>query len=124
MITFDEAALEQYLRDDPGGPVVMLNLLRFAPDGGAATYLQYAAHFASSGIDDRYGVEVVYAGVGSSVLVADDGETWDAVALVRYPSRERFVAMVRDPDYQRFEHLRTEALTASVLQATVPLPGA
>lgn len=26
--------LAQLLADDPGGPVVMLNLLRFRPDGG------------------------------------------------------------------------------------------
>ena len=122
MIAFDDAGLERYLREDPGGPVVMLNLLRFVPEGGAEKYLEYVAHFASTGITERYGVEVVYGGTGSSVLVADDGQTWDAVALVRYPNRQQFVAMVRDPDYLRFEHLRTEALTASVLQATVPLP--
>lgn len=122
MIAFDDAGLERYLAEDPGGPVVMLNLLRFAPDGGAAKYGEYSAHFTSSGIRERYGLELLYAGAGSSVLVADDGQTWDAVALVRYPSRAQFVAMVRDPDYLGFEHLRAEALTESVLQATHPLP--
>ncbi len=122
MIAFDDAGLDRYVAEDPGGPVVMLNLLRFVPDGGAQKYLDYIGCFASSGINERYGVEVVYGGIGSSVLVAEDGQAWDAVALVRYPSRQRFVAMVRDPDYHRFEHLRTEALTESVLQATVPLP--
>ncbi len=28
--------------------------------------------------------------------------------------------MVRDPEYQKVTHLRTEALTEAVLQATVP----
>lgn len=43
------------------------------------------------------------------------------VLLVRYPSRQTFVDMVRDPVYLEFEHLRTEALTDAVLQATTRL---
>jgi uncharacterized protein (DUF1330 family) len=53
-------------------------------------------------------------------LVAEDGQKWDMVVLVRYPSRQQFVDMVNDPTYQRFEHLRTEALVEAVLQATTP----
>ena len=37
--------LKRYLAEDPGGPVVMLNLLRFRPDGGRERYLEYVAHF-------------------------------------------------------------------------------
>jgi len=36
------ADLKQLLADDPGGPVVMLNLLRFKPDGGRESYGRYA----------------------------------------------------------------------------------
>jgi uncharacterized protein (DUF1330 family) len=46
------------------------------------------------------------------------------VLIVRYPSRQAFSAMVRDPAYQAVTHLRTEALTEAVLQATVPWPTA
>ena len=51
-------------------------------------------------------------------MVAPDGYDWDAVLLVRYPSRQAFSDMVRDPDYQQITHLRTEALSDAVLQAT------
>ena len=34
MIDFDDSALQQLLADDPGGPVVRLNPVRFRPDGG------------------------------------------------------------------------------------------
>lgn len=34
MIEIEDHALDALLTDDPGGPVVMLNLLRFRPDGG------------------------------------------------------------------------------------------
>lgn len=110
--------LKRLLREDPGGPVVMLNLLRFAA-GGRESYARYAAALRDTFLD-RYGAEVVYAGDGSTVLVAEEGQAWDAVLLVRYPSREAFSRMVADPDYQQFTHLRTEALTEAVLQATVP----
>ncbi len=37
--------LKRFLAEDPGGPVVMLNLLRFA-DGGRARYAEYARAIA------------------------------------------------------------------------------
>jgi uncharacterized protein (DUF1330 family) len=123
MISFDPSNLEGYVAEDPDGPVVMLNLLRFRPDGGAEKYLAYAGEFESSGINAKYGVQLVYVGQGGAPLVADDGQDWDMVALVRYPSRQHFVAMVNDPVYQGFEHLRTEALIESVLQPTSPVSG-
>ena len=120
MIDFDDVGLDRYLAEDPGGPVVMLNLLRFRPDGGAQRYLAYAQHFATAGLTDRYRLEMTYVGSGTTALVAEDGQQWDMVALVLYPSRRAFVDMVRDPAYQEFEHLRREALVESVLQPTVP----
>lgn len=114
------ADLKRYLAEDPGGPVVMLNLLRFRPDGGRESYAKYAAALRDTYLD-KYGAEVIYAGQGSTALVAEDGQDWDAVLLVRYPSRTAFSQMVADPDYQQFTHFRTEALTEAVLQATVPV---
>jgi uncharacterized protein (DUF1330 family) len=63
---------------------------------------------------------VLYVGDGSSTLVGEDGQRWDTVLIVRYPSREAFSRMVADPEYQLLTPLRTEALTEAVLQATVP----
>lgn len=118
MIDPTGADLKRYLAEDPGGPVVMLNLLRFRADGGRERYAKYVAHFRQAG--GAHGAEVVYAGDGSSTLVAEDGQAWDAVLIVRYPSRQAFSDMVRDPAYQAGSHLRSEALTEAVLQATVP----
>jgi uncharacterized protein (DUF1330 family) len=110
------ADLKRYLQEDPGGPVVMLNLLRFA-DGGRELYAEYAAALSETFLP-RYGGEVLYAGDGSTSLVAEPGQSWDAVLLVRYPSREAFSRMVADPGYQEVTALRTRALTEAVLQAT------
>lgn len=111
------AGLKQYLAEDPGGPVVMLNLLRFRPDG-RARYAEYVEHFRRTSAS--HGAEVVYAGDGATALVAEDGQAWDAVLLVRYPTRQAFSDMVRDPAYQEGSHLRTQALVEAVLQPTTP----
>ncbi|MBF6232757.1 DUF1330 domain-containing protein [Nocardia farcinica] len=112
--------IKRYLAEDPGGPVVMLNLLRFA-DGGRESYARYADALRETFLP-RYGAEVLYAGDGSTVLVAEEGQSWDAVLIVRYPSREAFSRMVADPEYQQVTAWRTEALEEAVLQATVPWP--
>lgn len=116
MIDPTGAGLKRYLAEDPGGPVVMLNLLRFAPGGGRERYGQYVEHFRRTA--QPYGAEVLHLGEGGTPLVAEDGQAWDAVLLVRYPSRASFSDMVRDPDYQRGTHLRSGALVESVLQPT------
>ncbi|WP_306187329.1 MULTISPECIES: DUF1330 domain-containing protein [unclassified Streptomyces] len=108
--------LKTLLAEDPGGPVVMLNLLRFAP-GGRALYEEYARHLRETFLP-RYGAEIVYAGTGGRALVAEAGQAWDAVVLVRYPSREAFSRMVADPEYQSVTELRTRALAEAVLQPT------
>lgn len=112
------ADLKRLMAEDDGGPLVMLNLLRFA-EGGRAGYAEYMRRFAET-FAPRYGVELLYAGDGSTVLVAESGQAWDAVLLVRYPNREAFSRMVSDPEYQAISHLRGDALSEAVLQATVP----
>jgi uncharacterized protein (DUF1330 family) len=111
------ADLKRFLAEDTGGPFVMLNLLRFA-DGKAAQYDEYARR--AQEFVKRHGGEPLYLGEGSTVLAAEPGQEWDAVMLVRYPSREAFSRMVADPEYHAISHLRTGALTEAVLQATIP----
>lgn len=109
--------LKRFLEQDRDGPVVMLNLLRFK-DGGKAGYEEYSRRIQP--FLARVGGEVVYAGLGSTALVAEPGQAWDAVLIVRYPSRAAFSAMVADPEYQQITRLRSDALEEAVLQATVP----
>ena len=111
--------LKHFLADDPGGPVVMLNLLRFKEDGRAG-YEEYARRIQPF-LED-IGARVLFVGDLSTVLVAPEDHDWDAVLIVRYPSRQAFSSMVADPNYQEITHLRTEALEEAVLQATIPWP--
>ena len=101
-------------------PVIMLNLLRFKPDGGREAYDRYA-----EGVGpclDKVGASVLWYGRADATVIGDDdADHWDAVILVRYPSRQAFLDMVSSPDYQEIGDRRTEALTDSRLIACTEL---
>jgi uncharacterized protein (DUF1330 family) len=111
--------LKRYLAEDPGGEVVMLNLLKYRA-GGDVSYARYTERIRP--FLERVGASIVYIGDCSTTLVAPTGWDWDALLVVRYPSRSAFSQMVADPEYQAITHLRTEGLEEAVLQATVPWP--
>jgi hypothetical protein len=116
VIDMTDDALEQFLAEDPGGPAVVLDLLRYVPGTGRADHLAHIAHTQT--ISGRCRTEPLYWGDGGTPLVADDGQEWDSVLLVRYSSREALADMVRDREYRAGAHLRTRALLAAVLQPT------
>jgi uncharacterized protein (DUF1330 family) len=112
-------ALAQHERD---GEVVMLNLLKFHGDGGAASYGRYG-DAAVQMIEDRGG-RVVWMGRAEQVLIGDvDANDWDAVALVSYPSRQAFIEMVSTPEYQEAHTHREQGLERTVVIACEPRAG-
>jgi uncharacterized protein (DUF1330 family) len=115
MLTLIEDALDSFLKEDDGQAVVMLNLLRFREDGGRERYANYLS--VATPIVARFGAEVVYVGNGLPALSAEPGQAWDAVALVRYPSRQAFADTAMDADYRdKAAPLREAALTEALLQ--------
>lgn len=94
------------------GPVVMLNLLRFRPDGGAEEYAAYGA--AALPFLGRVGATVRYLGDGAATVIGPD--VWDEVVLVEYPSVQAFFDMTGDPEYPW--ELRAGALVDSRLYCT------
>ena len=97
---------------DLDGPLVMLNLLRFAPNGGAEAYARYGA--AAAPFLQRCGANVRYAGnVAATVIGGDD---WDEIILVEYPSIQAFLDMTGDPEYP--SQMRADALADSRLYCT------
>jgi uncharacterized protein (DUF1330 family) len=114
MIKVTAVDIDRFLADDDGQPVVMLNLLRFMPDGGRQRYLEYLA--MAGPIVTRYGAEIVFTGDGATALCAEPGQSWDAVAMVRYPRRTAFVEMIADPAYAVADPIRMSALEEAVLQ--------
>jgi uncharacterized protein (DUF1330 family) len=93
------------------GPLVMVQLLRFA-DGGRDRYLEYSAK--AHPFLARAGAQVLYGGECDDALLAPEGK-WDAVVLVRYPSRSAYLEMLADPAYQEIAPLRRSALREAVL---------
>lgn len=109
--------VNRLLREGDEGPFVMLNLLRFV-EGGRDAYCAYVRAFRP--FLEKYGAELLYVGDGSTAVISEEGQAWDAVMLVRYPSRAVFRQLLADDAYQQVTHLRTMALKEAVLQATVP----
>jgi uncharacterized protein (DUF1330 family) len=115
MLTLIQDQFERFLEEDDGQPIGMLNLLRFQTQGGRERYSDTLA--AAGPLAARYGAEIVTVGDGLPALSAEDGQAWDAMALVRYPSRQAFASMVKDPDYrEKAGPLRAASLSEAVLQ--------
>ncbi|HTO95466.1 MAG TPA: DUF1330 domain-containing protein [Myxococcales bacterium] len=112
--------LERFLARDTGRPFVLVQLLRFA-SGGLEKYLQYS--FAAQPILRSLGAQVTYAGACVQPLLAEPGQAWDAVVLVRYPSRAAYVEMQADPAYRAVVHLRSEALREAMMLPMDDWPG-
>jgi uncharacterized protein (DUF1330 family) len=67
------------------------------------------------------GGRILWSGRPTHVLIGDETDRWDAIALVQYPSPKAFVEMVSSAEYQK-EHVHREAgLEATVLIACRPL---
>jgi uncharacterized protein (DUF1330 family) len=132
-----------YAQDERDGEVVMLNLLSFKdragddgdlPDAsangdatarsGAEEYRRYSELVV--GMVEAQGGRVTWVGRPEHVLIGDvDGDRWDLVALVAYPSRRAFVEMVSQPAYQDAHRHREGGLERSVLLGceALPVPG-
>ena len=101
------------------GKVVMLNLLKFKPATGAASYGEYGRHVAK--ILDRIGARILFAGPVAQSVVGHDGD-WDAIAIVKYPSRKVFLEMGMSAEYQAIHHFRDEGLERTELYAINSMP--
>jgi uncharacterized protein (DUF1330 family) len=104
------------------GPVVMINLLKYAGGRGgegSAAYGRYS-DVAVKMVEERGGT-VLWLGQVDQVLIGDeDADAWDAAALVQYPSRKAFIDMVSKPAYQEAHTHREAGLERTVLLACTP----
>jgi uncharacterized protein (DUF1330 family) len=112
----DEAAAA-FAERSAEGPVFMLNLLEFLPEGGAERYQEYGAAVAP--LLERVGGRPIFAGRPTESLIGQGH--WDLMVLVEYPTRQAFLDMVSSTEYRRIAHLRSEALQRSELRALDPL---
>lgn len=114
--------------DPDMGPVEMLNLLRYNEravyrDGtscsGREAYLRYGA--AALAHLERVGATVVWHARAELAFIAPEGEAWDELFLVRYPSVGAFLRMITDPGYLQIAVHRHVALAEARLIITRPI---
>lgn len=119
-------ALRDHGRD---GPVVMMNLLKFrksasyppeagmAPCSGREAYDRYQ-HAFTVAVGAISQAEVIYDGPCEQVFIGQagtDATDWDKLLLVRYPSRQHFLAMMANEEYRAALVHRYAGLERTVL---------
>ncbi len=120
------AQLAEFRARMPAGqPILMLNMLRYndqaqypagseqSPCSGREAYKRYSRTALSKvqGVGGR--VELLTQAYAA--LIAPEGEHWDDILLVRYPSLAAFLSMLDDPEYQAATPHRSAALADSRL---------
>jgi len=96
--TYIDPSAEQFTKFeemDFEGVVVMLNLLRFDPDGGKERYSDYIK--AATPFLKKAGASMRFVGDVAATFIG--GDEWDEVILVEYPSRQALLSMIGDPEY-------------------------
>ena len=96
---------------DSDGPLVMLNLNRYRdraayaaePPGGGTpdvsgreAYERYGA--VALDVLTRVGGEVLWHTHATITVIGDEGDRWDEVIAVRYPSAQAFLDLALDPE--------------------------
>jgi len=103
------------------GPVVMLNLLKFKPREGASEYNKYGDAVVQ--MVEASGGKVLWMGKVDQTLIGPVDDTWDAVALVQYPSRKAFVEMTSTKEYDTAHEHRESGLERTLVLACTPRGG-
>ena len=100
----------------PSGPIVVLNLLKFKPDGGREAYARYVQETFHT---LPAGTRIVYSGKAGPLLA--DGEDWDVMFLLEWPSFDMLAGSLANPEYQSgAANLRHLALERTQLMVTYP----
>ena len=111
--------MEALLKADNGGPVCMVNLLKFREkaeyeDGretdlsGIEAYQIYGA--VTGSLIKELGGDVVFTSVFNGMVVGEVEELWDVMAIAKYPTLQSFIDMVASPEYLKAYHHRLAGL--------------
>ena len=118
------SSVEALMADASGGPVVMLNLLKFRakavyPDGrpsdlsGRQAYDLYGA--AMQKVIEENGGSVLLGGDIASLVIGDVEDLWDTCVLVEYPSAAAFAAIVTSAEVAEIGVHRAAGLEGQLL---------
>jgi uncharacterized protein (DUF1330 family) len=109
--------LEQLAQIPEDQPVAMINLLQFNQPDGVEHYERYAREVQPH--LERVGATAIYAGTSEALVIGEGLRPWwDAVLVVRYPTRQAFMDMVTGEGYADVHEHRSAALERAELIAT------
>lgn len=128
--TMNQGYIASWLeRDDPGGPMWALNLMKYRAvadyaDGRETTLTGQEA-------DDRYAPVGPLAEVGARLVLlapvlhqlVGDATTWDRVAIAQYPYRSAIVEMNMREDFQELHAHKEAGMASTIVMATFPVDG-
>ena len=117
--TKTDQQMDALLKADNGGPVCMVNLLKFREkaeyeDGretdltGIEAYQIYGA--VTGSLIKELGGDVVFTSVFNGMVVGEVEELWDVMAIAKYPTLQSFIDMVASPEYLKAYHHRLAGL--------------
>jgi haloalkane dehalogenase len=112
------AQMQDFLALPDDHPIVMVNLLKFKPNGGQAEYAKYAAGIQP--ILEKLGAKVLFAGKAEYCLIGK--ADWDMVALVQYPHKKTLLQMSVSPEYRAIHPHREAALVGQINYAVAQIP--
>jgi uncharacterized protein (DUF1330 family) len=113
---------------DADGPVVMVNLNRYRdraayetdpPGGGSAdvggreAYARYGE--VAMAVPARVGGRILWHGLADRLVIGDEGERFDEVIVVWYPSRTAFLELATAPEILTARADRAAALERATL---------
>ena len=119
-----QSRVEELMADSSGGPVVMLNLLKFRtkaayPDGrasdltGRQAYDLYGAPMKK--VIENGGGRVLFGGAIASLVIGEVDDLWDTCLLVEYTSAAAFAAIVTSPEVAEIGVHRAAGLEGQLL---------
>ena len=109
------------------GPVWMVNLMRYREQAVYADGRD--TDLTGREADDRYapfgpfrevGAELVFLADVEEQLVGDD-QTWDRIAVVRYPTRRSFLDMQDLPEYVELHEHKEAGMEFTIVMGTEPV---
>ena len=94
----------------PDGPIVMVNLLKFKPNGGREEYQKYAQQIQP--ILKRIGARILFSGEAKVCLIGNGN--WDQIALVEYPNKMALPKMAQSEGFQAAYQHREAGLQGQI----------
>ena len=120
--------IEELMKGPVDQPVVMINLLRFKPRADASegdasgqeVYGRYAEQMRK--VVESGGGRVIWAGRVDSMVIGEEDPGFHVVALVEYPSRQKFLEIVGSDKVREIGEHRSAGLEMQWLLAATEAP--